>query len=101
MSSKIARRYTSKSYQNGRQSAGATVIPRMCLRKIKSKVVPIVEFICISWHRRQNKAKLEDLKEETFVSDLSERALMSDITNDLEEIDYIFWYPPFCSFVFV
>jgi hypothetical protein len=36
----------------------------MCLRKIKTKGVPIVEFICISWHGRHNKAKLEDLKEE-------------------------------------
>lgn len=48
----------------GDNQQGLTVIPRMCLRKIKSKAVPIVEFICISWHRRQNKAKLEDLKEE-------------------------------------
>ena len=48
----------------GDNQQGLTVIPRMGLRKIKSKVVPIVEFICISWHRRQNKAKLEDLKEE-------------------------------------
>jgi hypothetical protein len=43
---------------------GFTPIPRMCLRKIKTKGVPIVEFICISWHGRHNKAKLEDLKEE-------------------------------------
>jgi len=43
---------------------GFTPIPRMCLRKVKSKGVPIVEFICISWHGRHNKAKLEDLIEE-------------------------------------
>lgn len=43
---------------------GFTPIPRMCLRKIKTKGVPIVEFICISWHGRHNKAKIEDLKEE-------------------------------------
>jgi hypothetical protein len=48
----------------GDNQQGLTVIPRMCLRKIKSKAVPIVEFICTSWHGRQNKAKLEDLKEE-------------------------------------
>ena len=43
---------------------GFTPIPRMCLRKVTTKVAPIVEFICISWHGRHNKAKLEDLKEE-------------------------------------
>jgi exonuclease III len=43
---------------------GFTPFPRMCLRKIKTKGVPIVEFICISWHGRHNEAKLEDLKEE-------------------------------------
>jgi hypothetical protein len=31
----------------GDNQQGLTVIPRMCLRKIKSKAVPIVEFICI------------------------------------------------------
>ena len=36
----------------------------MCLRKFKTKGVPVIEFICISWHGRHNKAKLEDLKEE-------------------------------------
>ena len=46
----------------GDNQQGLTLIPRMCLRKIESKAVPIVEFICISWHGRHNKAKLEDLK---------------------------------------
>ena len=41
-----------------------TPIRRMCLRKVKTKGVPIVECICISWHGRHNRVKLEDLKEE-------------------------------------
>ena len=37
----------------------------MCLRKIKTKEeVPVLEFICISWHGRYNKLKFEELKEE-------------------------------------
>ena len=42
---------------------GFTPFPRMCLRKIKTKGVPIVEFICISWHGRK-KINLEEKKEQ-------------------------------------
>jgi hypothetical protein len=45
---------------------GFTPIPRISLRKIKSEGVPIVEFICISWHGRNNKVNLE--KKEEFKS---------------------------------
>ena len=29
-----------------------STLERMCIRKVKTKGVPIVEFICISWHGR-------------------------------------------------
>lgn len=48
----------------GKIQQGFTPIPRMCLLNVKTKGVPIVEFMCVSWHGRHNKAKLEDLKEE-------------------------------------
>ena len=36
--------------------------PRMCLRTIKSRGVPIVEFICISWHVRYTRVNLRKKK---------------------------------------
>ena len=49
----------------------------MCLRKIKTKGVPIVEFICISWHGIY-KMKLEERKEQfesmlKYISKVSEK----------------------------
>lgn len=62
----------------GKIQQGFTPIPRMCLLNVKTKGVPIVEFICVSWHGRHNKAKLEDLKAEfkyllEYIMKLSEK----------------------------
>ena len=42
---------------------GFAPFSRMCLRKIKTKGVPIVEFICISWHGK-HKMGLKEKKQE-------------------------------------
>ena len=52
-------------------------LSRMCLRKIKTKGVPIVTFICISWHGIHNTG-LEEKKKQfksllTYISKLSEK----------------------------
>ena len=56
---------------------GFAPFSRMCLRKIKTKGVPIVTFICISWHGI-HKTGLEEKKKQfksilTYISKLSEK----------------------------
>lgn len=61
----------------GRIQQGFAPIPRLCVRKVKTKGVPNVKFLCISWHGRHNKVKYDDLKDEfrylmEFIVKLSE-----------------------------
>jgi hypothetical protein len=56
---------------------GFTPFPRMCLRTIKSREVPIIEFICISWHGKYNGVSLIRRESEfqsmlKYISKLSE-----------------------------
>jgi hypothetical protein len=50
----------------------SSTLERMCIRKVKTKGVPIVEFICISWHgksRETNEIRIEELK--SMLKDIS------------------------------
>ena len=74
-----------------------TPIPRMCFRKVNTKEIPIVEFICISWHGRHNNVKLKDLIEEfesrlKYILKLSEKEslpviLAGDFNVKIKNID--------------
>jgi hypothetical protein len=50
----------------------SSTLERMCIGKVKTKGVPIVEFICISWHgksRETNEIRIEELK--SMLKDIS------------------------------
>ena len=65
----------------GKTGIQRSTLERMCIRKVKTKGVPIVEFICISWHGRRSKKTVEILIEEfesmlKYISKLSEELVL-------------------------
>ena len=69
----------------GKTGIQRSTLERMCIRKVKTKGVPIVEFICISWHGRRSKKTVEILIEEfesmlKYISKLSEESIASIVS---------------------
>jgi len=63
--------------RKGKIQGNFTPIPRICIRKITTKGVPHMEFICVSWHGAHSKKKEDKKKDfsdlQVYLIELSER----------------------------